>query len=827
MTYPTPDKRHHPWKLSLSATLVTLMLAACGGGGGGGSSDSSNADPEATASEDGPRATSSGPIKVARNGQTVWSVNPGNNSVSAISTAGGKYQKIVEVSVGKEPRNLSLSKDGRRVYVSNSGGNTVSVIDASDIGKAHVVATIGVGVEPYGLVQSPNGKRLFVANARSNTVSVIDPQSYQVLQTIEGIGEEPRGLAVTNDGDADDDDEKLYVTQFFGVDRKGVFDGSIPIGADDYKEGRVAVVHTGTYQLLKQAVLNPMGDTGFKSNGSALKKIPPKFKTGPDGNPELDAAGKPVPLFEVATGAFPNMMQSVVIKGSRAYLPNTCASPDAPVRFNVNVQSCLSVLDTRTDTEGQVNGVPQTINMNRGINFEVGDPKDERKRLFLAVPWAIAFKRQANEGYAVSLSSNVVVKVQLDANGTPTINAPTKAGEVGNIVRILVGQGPRGIAVSPDDKFAYVANENSRDISVIDLSQDKVVATVRSADLPAPGTEAAKIQIGKALAETSTGIDLPQLSTPELSGTVQRFPARMSNEGWGSCFACHGFAHTDGVVWMFAGGPRRSLPLSASFNPHDANDLKVLNYTAQNDEFQDFDNNIKGVSGGLGLIVDADGKPGVTIPPLTTKNSGRSPQLDALAFYFAKGVRPPLSPLASEPAGSPKGQQIAHGRALFEQANCASCHGGPAWSSARVGLLGATPKVTLNPNPGGVQVLEDALRDVGTFFATNANEVRDNFNPATGLATPAAGSLGYVPPSLTSVFAFAPYLHNGSAQTLEDVMALKPHRTKGLLLGQPDPFESPENVRDIVSFLKSIDPTTQPFGIKPTTSPTQPPAAPY
>jgi hypothetical protein len=50
------------------------------------------------------------------------------------------------------------------------------------------------------------------------------------------------------------------------------------------------------------------------------------------------------------------MLQAVAIKGTHAYLPNTCASPDGPVRFNVNVQSCLSVLDTTTDAEGTVGG---------------------------------------------------------------------------------------------------------------------------------------------------------------------------------------------------------------------------------------------------------------------------------------------------------------------------------------------------------------------------------------------------------------------------------------------------------------------------------------
>ena len=45
---------------------------------------------------------------------------------------------------------------------------------------------------------------------------------------------EPRGIAITSNGDADDNDEKVYVTQFDAVDRPGTI-----IGADDYKEGRV------------------------------------------------------------------------------------------------------------------------------------------------------------------------------------------------------------------------------------------------------------------------------------------------------------------------------------------------------------------------------------------------------------------------------------------------------------------------------------------------------------------------------------------------------------------------------------------------------------
>lgn len=813
MTGPTQARRSVRF-LPLVTATAALALYACGGGGGG-----DNQEPPLDLAR---AATSSGPIQISADDKTVWVANPDTDTVAILNVAGDAKQSLGDVPVGRQPRNLAISPDGKKVFVANSGEDTVTVLDATKAPYAKL-ATVTVGSEPYGLSFTPNGRKLYVANAGSNSVSVVDPVTYAVIKTIDNVGQEPRGVAVTSDGDGRDDDEKVYVTQFFGVDRQGVKDGTILIGADDYKEGRVAVIATATDTVIKQAVLEPMADTGFKSNGSALRKIAPK----------TDAQGKPV--FDVVTGAFPNMLQSVVIKGSRAYLPNTCASPDGPVRFNVNMQSCLSVLDTATDAEGKVGGVSQTINMNRGINFEKADEANELKRLFLAVPWAVAFKRQANEGYAVSLSSNVLVKVQLDADGTPTINAPKSADDPGAIVRILVGQGPRGIVINSTDTRAYVANENSRDVSVVDLVTEKELHRIRSAALPAAGSTGARALIGKAMHDSSTGVDLPELSSPDLSGVVRRFPATLSNEGWGSCFACHGFGRTDNVVWMFGSGPRRSSPLHWTYNPQQTEallkgqlelnnaDIKLLNHSAINNDVQDFQNNMLDVSGGseaksqdAGLILGDDGKTaggpnaaglfdgageGGSKPPLAKDNRGRSAQLDALAFYVATGIQQPRSPLSFEPSKSQAAAQVAAGRKLFADANCASCHGGAGWASGRLAQSsGATAQ------DAGVAVTLDVLRDVGTFVAGAPNEIKQN-------GTTAAGALGYNPPSLLGTFNLGPYLHNGSAFTLEEVMALKAHRTAGLPLGAPDPFDDPKSVADVVTFLKSIDVTTAPFEV--------------
>jgi hypothetical protein len=70
-------------------------------------------------------------------------------------------------------------------------------------------------------------------------------------------------------------------------------------------------------------------------------------------------------------------------------------------------------------------------------------------------------------------------------------------------------------------------------------------------------------------------------------------------------------------------------------------DLRALNWSAVRDEVQDFELNIRAVSGGHGLITD--GQPVVNLIPIASAK--RSADLDNIAAYIAFGIRAPISPL--------------------------------------------------------------------------------------------------------------------------------------------------------------------------------------
>jgi hypothetical protein len=433
----------------------------------------------------------------------------------------------------------------------------------------------------------------------------------------------------------------------------------------------------------------------------------------------------------------------------------------------------------------------QTINMHLAVGQQANPAK-----LFITQPWAMAFEHNANAGWVLSAASNIAVKISVNpANGKATVlKNPVDASKV---FQIKVGKNPRGIVVTSDDKFAFVMNYVSRDISVMDLASnpEKVIKTVKSAALPAPGSLADKIHVGKELYNTSVGeFDPPAAGAPKIVG-------RMSKNGWGSCGSCHPNGLSDNVVWLFPAGPRRTLSQHVDFAPPQRTQMRPLNWTANRDEQEDFESNIRGVSGGDGLIVLADGiTPDIDVKDFLPLANGGRKQLkvrkinawDALKAYVQFGIRAPISPVAKNDP------DVIAGQNLFKTAKCQNCHGTAMWSTARI-------RFTPPPNPAQIvnaSIIAE-LRKVGTFNVNDFNEVRDSG------ATP-LGADGFVPPTLMSIFAFPQTLnHNGAAVSLGQVLQNVTHRSAGT--NGVDKLPNAADRAKVVKFMLSIDAKTPPI----------------
>jgi hypothetical protein len=371
------------------------------------------------------------------------------------------------------------------------------------------------------------------------------------------------------------------------------------------------------------------------------------------------------------------------------------------------------------------------------------------------------------------------------------------------VALIDVGKNPRGVVVNNADTRAYVFNYISKDVSVIDLtaSPEVELARIQAVALPAGGSDGEKFLLGNQLFNSSRGV------------FDEGVAERMSNEGWQACSSCHPDGLSDGVVWAFASGPRKSVPLNGTFSPKNpTGDQRILNYSAIFDELEDFELNIRGVSGGQGLIVlEGTTDPEPNVKSFDPPNAGR-PQLhvnnipawDAMVAWTQSRIPSPISPYRGVDPNSELGQQISRGRELFTQANCQICHGGGKWATAQVDYARVSPfpeTVTpgVEPEPPIAQ-LARFLHDVGTFDPANPSERTANNQQALG-------ALGFNPPSLLSIYAFPPYLHNGACLTLDCVLENETHRNAG----GTDVLDDAADRAALVQFLISIDAQTEPI----------------
>lgn len=123
------------------------------------------------------------PVWVSTNldGSYVFVVNKGSNTLTAIHTADNTTTSITVGSTSHAAPNFSIFDPSRnRLYVTNSGENTVTVLDLSQATPSVLAQAVSLGAGALGpttLVPLADGSRYYVANTLSNNVSVIDANS--------------------------------------------------------------------------------------------------------------------------------------------------------------------------------------------------------------------------------------------------------------------------------------------------------------------------------------------------------------------------------------------------------------------------------------------------------------------------------------------------------------------------------------------------------------------------------------------------------------------------------------------------------------------------
>ncbi|MDH4391918.1 MAG: PA14 domain-containing protein, partial [Aquabacterium sp.] len=278
-----------------------------------------------------------------------------------------------------------------------------------------------------------------------------------------------------------------------------------------------------------------------------------------------------------------------------------------------------------------------------------------------------------------------------------------------------VGRAPQALAVSADGTRLYVQNFMDRTASVIDLG---------------PLVREGLAQFAAIATVATTGAE--RLSAQALLGKQLFYDARdrrLSRDSYMSCASCHADAGHDGRTWdftQFGEGLRNTPALAGRAGMAQG----FAHWSANFDEIQDFEAQIRSLAGGTGLMTDAQFNTGTRNTPLGDRKAGVSADLDALAAYLGS-----LTTFERSPERNADGTLTAAalaGRTVFTTANCASCHTGTGFT---------------------VSADASTLRSIGTVKASSGARLGATLS-------------GIDVPTLRDVWATAPYLHDGSAPTL-------------------------------------------------------------
>ncbi len=285
------------------------------------------------------------------------------------------------------------------------------------------------------------------------------------------------------------------------------------------------------------------------------------------------------------------------------------------------------------------------------------------------------------------------------------------------LFRIDVGRAPEGLALSADGSKLYVNNFMDRTVTVLEVG--KVINEGASA--------------AQTLA-TLNAVATERLTTQVLLGKQLFYDARdtrLTADAYISCASCHNDGGHDGRVWDFTGlgeGLRNTIALNGR-----AGAQGFKHWSGNFDEIHDFEGQIRNLSIGTGLMTDAQFNTGTRSQPLGDPKAGVSSDLDALVAYVFS-----LNAFAQSPyraTGGALTADAAEGKTIFQTMNCAQCHSGTTFT-----------------NSGAANLI-----DIGTIKPSSGSRLG---GALTGIDTP----------TLRDVWMTAPYLHDGSAATLEDAV---------------------------------------------------------
>ncbi|HRI69557.1 MAG TPA: hypothetical protein PK156_35240, partial [Polyangium sp.] len=545
--------------------------------------------------------------------------SPGHRLIG-VTVISGDERRIATRSISVVPKpmvdrptassTILLDNDASRLWVVNPDSDSVAVLSAEPLA---FIAEIPVCGHPRTVARQ--GRMIATTCQSDGKMVFLDADSFQITGSIDfGVGTEPFGVAASPIGNA------FYVT-LFGSGELAAVDGAtlqtssrIPVGPDargvaSVADGLVVLTHWRASDAGAVVTFVDARDAkAIMATGNVV--MPPLKGIDSDTNNSGVASflGQIVPSPDGRRALVPSLRANVVTGLYRT---------GEPLSFETTARAILTELE---------------------MAGPAPPPMTEPKRTYafddLDMASAAAFSPDGDVVY-VAIQGAERIEVR-DAFSFDV------AGSIDD-----VGHAPQGIVLNADGRRLFVQSFLSRSVRAYDVT-----------DLSIPP---------KPLADVKTTEKEPL--SPEVLLGKQIFyrsrDPRMSRTSYLSCASCHLDGDSDNLTWDFTQrgeGMRNTISLVGRGGTKHG----PLHWSANFDEVQDFEHDIRGPMGGRGFLPDSVFHSGTRDQTLGDPKAGLSAELDALTAYVAS-----LESFGRSPYRKTDSVFLAsrtHGRELFMSA---------------------------------------------------------------------------------------------------------------------------------------------------------------
>jgi DNA-binding beta-propeller fold protein YncE len=632
--------------------------------------------------------------------------------------------EVTEATPWQEGHPLAATEE--HVIVADTDNGDLVVLNRETL---EVARRVHLGYRPERLVVGPGGTAWVVLRHGGEVVEV-DITTGAVKQRV-SVGTEPLGLAMSADG------SELYVTlvqdaKLVAVNTaSGKIRGSIATGAQPRavtltRQGKLLIAH------LDQGLC--LVDAAFDTQAACVFHLIPFRQGNPKDQHLFDSAGQNLTATRgVAVTSSPEgdsfAVHSQVSAGTVDDVRNFISQgQDGILRsetlstgyYGSTVQTAgsgiaielfpIEISITKVTEQGyQQATVPDWPVRDWHTNAPLEGRLDQPSDIAHHPYWSLAFVT----GYG---TDNVLVF-------NTAIDDPMRSP----LAEVEVGMAPKGIALSPDGHTAYVMNEHAFTVSRFDVRPLYKMSPVSQAEAQVLGRPDLKGMFFKTAPperahmtrtlRIQASVEKPYATDPapaEVRAGRRIFHysrnAALTDGRRMACASCHFEGQDDHLVWLGKDGPRQTPSLAGRLHG-----TAPFKWTGTSEDLD------------ASMIETTDRMGGLGMTPEDRK------LLDA---YLAYGLVEPPNPNL----GAALTEKQARGKGTFD-AQCASCHIGGG-SDAKVHDVRTASDAD--------HLIEEARLAVGD----------------AGMQTPGF----YNTPSLKGLFYSAPYLHDGSAATLEAVL---------------------------------------------------------